>query len=102
MTEQDVAYWRKLLACSSDEPRRPPSIHLRYISDLLVIFSSRAIRGLKPLDPAALREISQFEDVSMARYYYVLENACAHYPRDDASLLRTMECRAAGLRELTE
>lgn len=97
--ENDVLFWRKALVCEAGITEPPPPEDLRYISDLLVEFSAANLAGDEPLDPKRNQDIAEFQYVAMGRYRSALQNACALSPKWDTGLLRTMECRASGLRE---
>jgi hypothetical protein len=101
LSQQDIEFWYRLLSCSSTETGHSPPTQIRYISDILGEFTDRSIRGLVPYDTATAGDIAEFNQITMSRYYYILYQYCAFRPERDLNLLRTMECRAVGLREHT-
>lgn len=97
--EKDIAFWKQILSCGNESEELPPPGDLRYISDLLTQFATAQLAGNIALDPRRNQEFAEYRDVAMGKYRYTLIKECALAPKYDRGILRTMECRAAGLRK---
>lgn len=96
----DLGFWRRALDCAepATAPARMPRAKFRPISELLTTIADRQLQGLEPLDGPASTEWTELIG-DFGTYRNVLRTRCAAGSSVDESLLRTMECRAAGHRE---
>ena len=94
--ESDRSYWSAILGCPARPRPTPTTGVFKYISDLLLEFTDRQVRGLTPFEMGVKDpdQFADFERVSRHKLYQRLGAYCAADPLYEPSLLRAMECRA--------